>query len=90
MTIAKTNEWLKWLGLTNALVSIGTISYIKFRFVFESGNVAGKLVLLSLATSFLAALLGIYEFRRWQSWLSFVLVGGVVYIFLSPPVYVVP
>ena len=85
-----TREWIKWVGLASAIISLGAISYVKFKFVFEFGNAAGKLLLLSLVTGCVAVVLGIYEFRRWQSWVSLSLVGVVAYIILSPPIYVVP
>ena len=86
----RTIEIIKWGGLASALISVGAISYIKLTFVFESGNTAGNLLLLSLVTALISILIGLYQIRRWQSSVSFLLLCVVGYLLLSSPLYVVP
>lgn len=77
-----------WLAQISAVVSLVTIVFIQSKFVFESGNDAGKLVLFSLLTGILAFIFGVLSLPRWQGFVSLAIVIYVAYsIFVSPSLY---
>lgn len=79
----------RWIALIMATISFITLYYVKWVYVFDFGSTAGATVLLSLTMGMGSLIASVLAFRRWQSWLSWVLLALVVYSVAHPPIYVV-
>ena len=82
-------EIAKWGCLLAAIISITAISYVKWTFVFDSGNLAGGLLTISLLTAFIALVLAALSLPRWQAVTALFLVTVVGYFVLFTPLYAV-
>lgn len=92
MNYATCKKVAPWLGLMTASIAVITIVFVKWKFVFESGNVAGKLILISIVAATLTLVFAVITLPRWQGWIGLLVVSYVAYCILlaPPPLYVVP
>ena len=59
-------------------------TYLRVKFVFESGNVAGALVLVSITLVALTLLFGLLSLPRWQGWIALAVVAyGLYWLFFT-------
>ena len=79
------------LGLAFGLLSTILFAYVRIRFVFESGNLAGFLVLMVIVLGLLAIICGLVGLPRFESWIGLGLGAAVTLaISFSGPIYVIP
>lgn len=80
----------KMLSLMCAGISLVLIIYVQTKFVFDSGNTAGKLVLTSTIFAVLAFIFGILTIPRWQGFIALAAFSYVMYsILLASSLYAV-
>jgi hypothetical protein len=63
-------NYAKWLSLIMAGLGIGLLSFVKLKFVFESGNTAQTLVFISMFAILCAFVFGIVTLPRWQGFVA--------------------
>ncbi len=71
---AESTNISKWLCLVIGILGSSLLTYIKVKGVFESGNNAHLLVLISIVATAIAAVLSLIVLPRWQ---------GVVGLFIA-------
>ena len=79
----------KWLSQISAAIALITIIFVKSKFVFDSGNTAGNLILISIIAALLALVLGIVSLPRWQGLVAIAIFSYVAYCILFTPIYVI-
>ncbi len=71
-----------WLSQLSAAVSLIIVVYVKSKGVFDNGNFAGKLVLISMIAAILTFVFGIISLPRWQGFVALGIFSFVAYCFL--------
>jgi len=89
MNLNQVREKTKWWGLMCGAIFLVISSYMGWKFVFESGNAAGMLLLIALIAALLAFIFGILSIPRWQGVVAVAIVVYAVY-WLSGPTYAIP
>jgi hypothetical protein len=79
-------ERAKWWGLLCGAIFLVISSYMRWKFVFESGNTGGTFLLASLIAILMTLLCGALALPRWQGFVALAIVGYGVY-WLSGPTY---
>lgn len=83
-------NYSRWLSLVGAFISLSIIVFVNYKFIFRSGNLAGKLVLVSLMTAAFSLVCGIICFPRWQGIVAIAVFFFVAYCALFTSNYAVP
>jgi hypothetical protein len=86
MKLKKIKEAAKWWGLLFGATFLLISSYMRWKYVFESGNLGGKFLLASLILILLTFVSGALALPRWQGFLALAIVGYALY-WLSGPTY---
>jgi glucan phosphoethanolaminetransferase (alkaline phosphatase superfamily) len=89
MNLNQVRDKSKWWSLICAAIFLVISSYMRWKFVFESGNAAGRLLLIALIAALLTFIFGILSVPRWQSVVAFAIVVYAAY-WLSGPTYAIP
>ena len=71
-------EKARWLSQITGVIFLLIHAYIRGKFIFESGNAAGMLLLISMVAALLTLVFGILSLPRWQ---GFVALGITAYAF---------
>jgi hypothetical protein len=79
----------KWYGVVSGGAFIAISTYLRVKWIFDSGKVAGTLYLIAIVTALLTLVLGLLSLPRWQSFFALAVFGYAVYWF-SKPAYVLP
>lgn len=87
MDFMKQKNKLAYLGLILASLSLTFLGFVKWHFVFESGNVASVLVSIVLVTGIIGLVLGILTTPRWQAIVTLFIVAVVAYFVLFTQLY---
>jgi hypothetical protein len=80
-------EYSKWLSQITAAISLIVLVFIKSKHTFDSGNVAGNLVLITMTTAGLSLVFGIASLPRWQGFVALAVFSFVTYYILFTPLY---
>ena len=83
------NDIMKWSSVATSLISLLIIIFVKSKYLFESGNFAGKLVLLSMITALVSVILSIMVLPRWQGIISLLIAFCSGYLILFTPLYAI-
>ena len=75
---------LKWYGVISGSIFLVLSTYMRLKFVFDSGKTAGSLFFVVVLSAFLTLLFGILSFPRWQSYLCLVIFIYALYCFTKP------
>jgi len=89
MNLNQVREKTKWWSLVCGAIFLVISSYMRWKFVFESGNTGGMLLLIALIAALLAFIFGIMSVPGWQGVVTFAIVIYAVY-WLSGPTYAIP
>ena len=81
---------LGWFALMASFTALSILTYLKYKFVFHSGNFAGRLVLATFFFTGAAIILGFVSVRQWQGVVSLLISAFVAYFLLFTPLYAVP
>ncbi len=87
MSLKAFREHSKWLSQVSAAVSLIIVVFIRSKFIFESGNTAGTLLLVAMITSFLTLVFGVASLPRWQGFVALAIFVLVAYFILFEPLY---
>jgi hypothetical protein len=77
----------KWLSQVSAATSLITIVFVQSKFIFESGNTAGKLVFISMITAVFSLVFGVASLPRWQGFVALAIFSYVAYCILFTSLY---
>ena len=69
----------KWPSIVWAAIALALVVYVRTRFVFDSGNVAGMLVLIAMIASVFTLIFGIAALPRWQGVVALLIFIYVAY-----------
>lgn len=84
MSLKTSRERSEWWCLVSGLVFIAVSSYMRMKFIFESGNTGGALLLLALISASVTLVLGLVSLPRWQSFVALAICCYALY-WLSGP-----
>ncbi len=70
---------VEWYCLVSGLTFLGVSTYFRMAPVFASGNVAGSLILLAMASALLTLVLAVMSLPRWQSFFGFAVFAYAIY-----------
>ena len=87
MSYEKFKKVSKWVCLGAAAISLSVISYVKWKFIFESGNVAATLVFISILAALASLILGVISLPRWQGIVALFVFAYVTYCLLFTRLY---
>jgi hypothetical protein len=90
MSLQNFREHSKWLSQISAAVSLIIVVFIRSKFIFESGNTAGTLLLIATITSLLTLIFGVASLPRWQGFIALAIFALVAYFILFEPLYGIP
>jgi hypothetical protein len=79
----------KWYCVVSAIIFISISSYLRVKFVFDSGRTAGILFLAALLFALLTFVFALFSFPRWQSFVAFLVFAYAVYWALFTPGYAI-
>ncbi len=82
-------SYSKWLSQITAITALITIIYVKSKYLFITGNDAGRLVLISIIAALLTLVFGIVSLPRWQGIVALVIFSFVAYCILFTPLYAI-
>jgi hypothetical protein len=86
MSFSSIRHNAKWLSLLSGIVFLAINVYMRIKFVFESGNTGGMLLLISLVALFFALVCGILALPRWQGFVALgICIYGGYWIAYYPP-----
>ena len=77
----------KWLSQVSALTSLVVIVFVQSKFVFDSGNFAATLVLISLVAAVFTFVFGVIALPRWQGFVALGIFSYVTYCILFTRLY---
>lgn len=80
-------EYSKWLSQISAAVSLIILVYVKSKFVFDSGNTAGMLVLILMVAAVFTFIFGMLSLPRWQGFVALAIFSYVAYSILFTRIY---
>jgi hypothetical protein len=82
-------EHSKWISRVSAAASLIIIVFVQSKFIFVSGNFAGKLVLISLIAAVFTLVFGLIALPRWQGFLALAIFSYVAYCILFTRLYAI-
>jgi hypothetical protein len=75
------------MGLVTAGLFLMITTYLRVKFVFDSGEVAGALLMISIFLAILTLLFGLLSLPRWQAWTALVVSGYAFYLLVFTRLY---
>ena len=79
----------KWLSQVSAAASLITTVFVQSKFIFESGNTAGKLVIISMITAVFSFIFGVASLPHWQGFVALAIFSYVAYCILFTSLYAI-
>ena len=79
----------RWLSQISGGIILVIHAYMRSKFIFESGNTAGKLLLISMIAALLTFVFGIMSLPRWQGFVALAISAYASYWFTVGPLYAV-
>jgi hypothetical protein len=77
----------KWYGLVTGALFLIITTYMRVKFVFDSGNFAGALLMTSIVLAILTLLFGLLSLPRWQAWTALIVSGYAFYLLFFTRLY---
>jgi len=77
----------KWYGLATGALFLIITTYMRVKFVFDSGNFAGSLLMACIVLAILTLLFGLLSLPRWQSWTALIVSGYAFYLLCFTTLY---
>jgi hypothetical protein len=77
----------KWYGLATGVLFLILSTYMRVKFVFDSGDFAGALLMVLIGLAVLTLLFGVLSLPRWQSWIALAVSGYAFYLLLFTRLY---
>lgn len=82
-----TRDGAKWYGLATGVLFLIITTYMRVKFVFDSGNFAGALLLAAIMLAILTLLFGLLSLPRWQAWIALAVSSYAIYILCFTRLY---
>lgn len=79
MNLTSLKEIAKWFGLVSGGVFLFISIYMQRKFIFESGNTAGLLLLIAMIAAGATLLAGILSLPRWQGFVALAISAYAMY-----------
>lgn len=87
ITFRAIKDWAPWCGLvTGGLFLLGS-TYMRVKFVFDSGNIAGALLMVLIILAVLTLFFGLLSLPRWQAWIALAASGYAFYLLVFTRLY---
>lgn len=80
-------HWAKWYGLTTGALLLIITTYMRIKFVFQSENFAGSLLMTAIVLVILTLLFGLLSLPKWQAWTALAISGYGFYLLLFTRLY---
>jgi cell division protein FtsW (lipid II flippase) len=77
----------KWYGLATGALFLIISTYMRVKFVFDSGNFAGALLMAAIILAILTLLFGLSSLPRWQSWIALAISSYAFYLLCFTRLY---
>jgi hypothetical protein len=77
----------KWYGLVSAAVFVIITTYMRVKFVFDSGRLAGALLAVSIVLAILTFVFALLSLPRWQGWTALIISGYAFYLLVFTRLY---
>ena len=77
----------KWYGLGTGALFLIISTYMRLKFVFDSGTFAGALLMALIILAVLTLLFGLLSLPRWQAWIALAVSGYAVYLLCFTRLY---
>lgn len=77
----------KWYGLATGTLFLIVTTYLRVKFVFDSANLAGPLLMAAIILAVLTLLFGLLSFPRWQAWIALAVSAYAFYLLLFTRLY---
>lgn len=87
MVFQRLRKYSTWMSQVSAVVSLIAVVFLRSKFIFESGNTAGMLVLFAMVTWLLTLIFGVAALPRWQGFAALGIFGVLAYNILVEPLY---
>ena len=78
-----------WLSQICGVIFLIIHAYMRSKFIFESGNTAGTLLLVSTVAALLTFVLGIVSLPRWQGFVALAISAYAAYWLVFEPHYAI-
>lgn len=77
----------KWYGLATGILFLLLSTYVRTKFVFDSGNFAGALLMALIILAVLTLLFGLWSLPKWQAWIALAVSGYACYLLCFTRLY---
>jgi len=77
----------KWYGLVCAALSLIVTTYMRVKFVFDSGELAGALLAVCIVLAILTFVFALLSLPRWQGWTALIVSGYAFYLLVFTRLY---
>jgi hypothetical protein len=89
MSLTSFRNKARWLSLITGIIFLAIHFYMRHKFIFESGNAAARLLLISMIASLLTFVLGLFALPRWQAFIALAISVYAGYWFAYGPLYAI-
>jgi hypothetical protein len=72
-------EKAKWWGLASGALFLVISAYMQKKFIFDSGNTAGLLLLVAMIAAVITLVLGILSLPKWQGFVALAIAAYAIY-----------
>lgn len=72
-------EQARWYAFLSGILFLTVSTYLRVKFIFESANIAGSLLLVSMILAALTLFFGLLSLPRWQAWIALAISGYALY-----------
>ena len=80
-------EKVKWYGLATGALFLIITTYMRVKFVFDSGNLAGALLMAAILLAILTLLFGLSSLPKWQAWIALAVSSYAFYVLCFTRLY---
>jgi type II secretory pathway pseudopilin PulG len=88
MNLKQIKKKAKWWGLIFGVIFLSISFYMRWEYVFESGNTGGMCLLASLIVILMTLVCGVLALPRWQGFIALAVILYAAY-WLSCPTYAI-
>jgi hypothetical protein len=89
MIFVRIKAGAKWYALVSSVLFVTVSTFIRVKYIFESGFIEGVLLYSSLGLAIITLLFGLLALPKWQSWVSLAIFCYAVYWICFTTPYVI-
>ena len=79
----------KWSSLTVSVIALLILMFLQWNSPFDSGNMAGKIMLVQIVMTLIAIILGLIALPTWQGFIALIISSYIVYCFLFTQIFAI-